>query len=40
MNNLSQTFVKYHGCGYSYLDGTNMLIETGKKCSLATNDPF
>ena len=40
MNNLSQTFVKYHGCGYSYLDGTNMLIETGKKCSLATNEPF
>ena len=31
MNNLSQTFVKYHGCGYSHLDGTNMLIETGKK---------
>ena len=40
MNNLSQTFFKYHGCGYSYLDGTNMLIETGKKCSLATNEPF
>ena len=40
MNNLSQTFVKFHGCGYSYLDGTNMLIESGKKCSLATNDPF
>ena len=31
MNNLSQTFFKYHSCGYSYLDGTNILIEFGKK---------
>ena len=40
MKNYSQTFVKYHGCGNCYIDGTNMLIETGRKCIAATNNPF
>ena len=40
MKNFSQTFVQYHGCGYSYLDGTNMLLESGRKCLLETNNPF
>ena len=30
----------YHGCGNSYLDGTNMFIKTGRKCLLPTNEPF
>ena len=40
MKRFSQTFVKYHGCGNCYLDETNMLIETGRKCVLVTNKPF
>ena len=40
MKNYSQTFVQYHGCGNSYLDGTNMLIETGRRCAAPTYNPF
>ena len=39
MKNYSQTFVQYHGCGNSYLDGTNMLTETGR-CATPTYNPF
>ena len=40
MKNYSQTFVQYHSCGNSYLDGTNMLIETGRRCATPTYNPF
>ena len=30
----------YHGCGDSYLDGTNMLIRTGRKCLLPKVNHF
>ena len=39
MKNFSQTFVKYHGCGNSFLDGTNMQLETGEKCFLEAYNP-
>ena len=40
MKNYSQPFVKYHGCGNSLLDGTNMLLETGEKSFLETYNPL
>ena len=40
MKNFSQTFVRYHGCGNSFIDGTNILLETGEKCFLETYNPF
>ena len=40
MKNYSQTFVQYHGCGSSCLDGTNMLIATGRRCTAPTYNPF
>ena len=36
MKNYLQTFAQYHGC----LDGTNMLIETGRRCATPTHNPF
>ena len=40
MKNFSQTFVKYHGCGHCYLDGTNKLVPGGRICIMKTNSPF
>ena len=40
MKNYSQTFVEYHGYRNSYLDGTNMLIETLRRCAAPTYNPF
>ena len=35
----SQTFVTYHGCGYCYVDGTNLLQGT-TRCFLPIHNPF
>lgn len=40
MNKFSQTFVRYHGRGHCYLDGTNALIQTGRRCVMEKNNPF
>ena len=39
MNNFSQTFVTYHGCGKCYLDGTNELLGN-RSCLMRANNPF
>ena len=38
MNNFSQTFVTYHGCGKCYLDGTDELLGN-RNCVMPTNNP-
>ena len=40
MKKFSQTFVRYHGRGHCYLDGTKTLIQTGRRCVMETNNPF
>ena len=35
----SQTFVTYHGCGYCYVDGTNLLQGT-TRCFFPIHNPF
>ena len=35
----SQTFVTYHGCGYCYVDGTNILQGT-TRCFFPIHNPF
>ena len=40
MKKFSQTFVRYHGRGHCYLDGTNALIQTGRRCVMEKNNPF
>ena len=30
MKTFSQTFVKYHGCGNGYLEGTNKIVPEGR----------
>ena len=40
MKNVSQTFVRYHGCCHCYLDGTNKLVLKGRKCIMPTNNSF
>ena len=40
MQNFSQTFVNYHGCGNGYLDGANKIVHEGRKFIMLTYNPF
>ena len=40
MVKISQTFVTYHGCGNSYLDGTRKIVPKNRKSIRATHYPF
>lgn len=40
VKNHSQNFVKYHGCGFFYHDGTKRIVSKGRKCICSSYEPF